>query len=311
MSGGRPGSIGKCTCPAATIIELVVATVDRGLPVERMIMLRTLQIASVVALLSIASSFGHLVAGQGQGTSAKVKGAEAAKKDVASSDAKAPAEKSQEGTKRSYLGVAVVPLHPSFREHLPGLLEHKQGVLVAHVDDDSPAAKAGLKAHDIMLTYGDQKLFAPSQLAALVQGDHAGRQVKVAVVRAGKPQELTLTVGEHTVRMAAPQSARGAGRRAPGWASFDSLSLRKLGGDRFRVEIGYETENGSIQHRVFEGTHEQIRQDIQAQKDLPDDERKDLLQSLDFPVENWGAFPSAIFGPEGDVVWDFRDLRTF
>ena len=43
------------------------------------------------------------------------------------------------------------------------------------VDPGSPADKAGLKSHDILVRYDNQKLFSPQQLTKLVWADQPGR----------------------------------------------------------------------------------------------------------------------------------------
>ncbi len=130
----------------------------------------------------------------------------------------------------AYLGVAVEPLHPAFWTHLRDVLEHEQGLLVADVAKDSPAEKAGLKTHDILKSYGDQKLFSPGQLAALVHADKAGHQVKFGIVRAGTPQEVNVTLGEH----AAP-TVENAGRRPCGACRDGSVrNVRR----RTRPQVG-------------------------------------------------------------------------
>ena len=52
--------------------------------------------------------------------------------------------------------------------HLPNALMEGQGVLINHVTAGSPAEKAGLKRHDILVQFGDQKIFAAEQLSKLI-----------------------------------------------------------------------------------------------------------------------------------------------
>lgn len=236
-----------------------------------------------------------------------------------------PAKNGKEPTKQmTYLGVAVEPLHPGFWAHLKDVLEFKQGVMIADVAKDSPADKAGLKPYDIIMTFGDQKLFSPEQLAVLVHTDKSGQQVKLGIVHEGKTQELMVTLGQHAV----PAERRTASRptrsmptlfsRAPAqkdsaWERFDSISIKDLGNDRYRVQIGYETEDGKIEHRTFEGTREEIRNDIVAQKDVPADEQDDLLRSLDMEDEDFApdfGVPEIYLTPDGRVIWDFGRINT-
>ena len=60
------------------------------------------------------------------------------------------------------------------------------GLSVDVVSPDSPAAKAGLKAHDILAKYDDQLLCAAVQLSALVKRTGTGNKAPLIVLRGGK-----------------------------------------------------------------------------------------------------------------------------
>ena len=55
-----------------------------------------------------------------------------------------------------WLGVECLPVMPALRAQLN--LPEKQGLLVAAVMPDSPAAKAGIKQHDVLLRVGEKPL---------------------------------------------------------------------------------------------------------------------------------------------------------
>ena len=222
----------------------------------------------------------------------------------------------------AFLGVGVEPLHPAFWAHLRDVLEHSQGLLVAQVAKDSPADKAGVKEHDILMTYGDQKLFSPGQLVGLLHADKAGNQVRLGIMRDGKTQEIMVTLGEHatqTARHMSPHIIRRmpwftspapTDERNSGWESFDSMSLQGLGDNRYKVDIGYETEGGKIEHRTFEGTREEIHKDIMAQKDLPANEREHLLRSLDLPGAGLRFGFPVFMMPDGRSLWDYDSIDS-
>ena len=100
--------------------------------------------------------------------------------------------------RRPYLGVGVEPLHPAFWTHLRDVLELNQGVLVAEVAQGSPAEKAGIKQHDVLMAVGQTKLHSPHELARLVREDKSGDKVTLQILREGKPQEIIVTLGEST-----------------------------------------------------------------------------------------------------------------
>ena len=93
----------------------------------------------------------------------------------------------------SYLGIGAVEVSPERARALN--LREERGVEVAHVEDDSPAAKAGMKQGDVVLEYNGEKVEGVDQFIRLVRETPPGRQVKVAVWRGGATENLTITVG--------------------------------------------------------------------------------------------------------------------
>ena len=93
----------------------------------------------------------------------------------------------------SYLGIGALEVTPERARALN--LKEDRGVEVAHVEEDSPAAKAGIKEGDVVLEYNGEKVEGVDQFIRLVHETPPGRDVKVAVWRNGKNENLTLTVG--------------------------------------------------------------------------------------------------------------------
>lgn len=215
-------------------------------------------------------------------------------------------------TQVAYLGVGVEALHPAFWAHLKDLAERRYGVIIEEVGPGSPAEKAGLKAHDILMMYGDQKVYNPHQLHSLVHASKPGQHVNLQILRSGIPQEVMATLGEHTVapRRETRVSPRAA-RQQTGWSAFDSMSIKKLGDDKYQVEINYRTKDEKIQHQTFEGTREEIRKDIQTRKDLPEDERADLLHALDMSTGDHPQMPDITITPDGKLIWDLNGFNAF
>ncbi len=75
-------------------------------------------------------------------------------------------------------------------------LSEERGALVRHVEEGSPAAKAGLQKDDVILEFQGERVRSASQLARLVRETPPGRTVEVAVSRAGAMQRLSATLGE-------------------------------------------------------------------------------------------------------------------
>lgn len=93
----------------------------------------------------------------------------------------------------SYLGIGALDVSAERAKALN--LKEERGVEVAHVEEDSPAAKAGLKTGDVVLEYNGEKVEGTEQFIRVVRETPPGRQVKIVVWRNGATENLTATVG--------------------------------------------------------------------------------------------------------------------
>jgi len=71
-------------------------------------------------------------------------------------------------------------------------LSGDDGAVVADVEEDSAAAKAGLKANDVILAFDGERVRSTAQLRRLVQETPPGRTVAVKISRAGAMQTLNV-----------------------------------------------------------------------------------------------------------------------
>jgi serine protease Do len=67
------------------------------------------------------------------------------------------------------------------------------GVRVDGVDEDSPAAKAGVKEGDVVVEFDGERVRSARQLTRLVQETAEGRTVKMTVTRGGARQTVDIT----------------------------------------------------------------------------------------------------------------------
>lgn len=68
------------------------------------------------------------------------------------------------------------------------------GAYVKEVEKDSPAAKAGLQAGDVILQFGGDKVRSVAELRRLVSETPAGRTIEIHVRRNGEDKSLNATV---------------------------------------------------------------------------------------------------------------------
>lgn len=218
---------------------------------------------------------------------------------------------------QGFLGVVVVAAHPTLAANLKNTLTPEQGLTVEDIEPDSPAAKAGIRIHDVLTLYENQKLFSSDQFAKLVRSDRPGRQVVLEILREGKLQTLRPVVGKldpadyrawtpssdaqpyrFGIPDRVPRRFQGHPKQAGEWTNFDSLTLKKLGDDKFQIEIQLLDQQGNTQKHKFEGSREQIRAAVVADKELQSAERAHLLRSLNLHLPSDGSpLPHIWFEP--------------
>ncbi|WP_187830342.1 DegQ family serine endoprotease [Siccirubricoccus phaeus] len=95
---------------------------------------------------------------------------------------------------RGWLGVSMQRLDPTLAEAMK--LDHPHGALVAAVEPDGPAAKAGVQPGDVITGVNGRELALPRDLAEAVAELRPGSTTTVAVLRNGEARELRVTVGQ-------------------------------------------------------------------------------------------------------------------
>lgn len=96
--------------------------------------------------------------------------------------------------KRGFLGVRLQPLDRDLAEGL-GWRE-SYGVVVADVVEGTPAAKAGLKANDIVLGYQGEKAREPDSLRLQISNTPPNEEVEFEVFRDGKKLKVKVMLAE-------------------------------------------------------------------------------------------------------------------
>lgn len=95
---------------------------------------------------------------------------------------------------RGWLGVVVQKVTPELAQSF-GLSEGR-GALVADVDKEGPAAKAGITSGDIIVSYDGKKIQEMDDLPILVAQTKIGTTVDVLVLRSGKEKTLQVKIAE-------------------------------------------------------------------------------------------------------------------
>jgi serine protease Do len=92
------------------------------------------------------------------------------------------------GHAEAWLGVELADVTPAKAQALK--LPGDYGAIVTHVEENSPAAKAGLKENDVILEFGGMRVWSVAQLRNLVSETPAGRTVTLRVSRDGRELNL-------------------------------------------------------------------------------------------------------------------------
>lgn len=109
----------------------------------------------------------------------------------------------------AYLGVQMLTLTPQLKQEInrdpnSGLsVSEDRGVLVGKVVPDSPAAKAGLRAGDVISQVNGQTVTDASTLQQIVEASQVGSNLQIGLKRNG--QEMTISVQTESVPAQARQ----------------------------------------------------------------------------------------------------------
>jgi serine protease Do len=127
------------------------------------------------------------------------------------------AELKETGTvTRGYVGVQIQPITKEIAEGLG--LKEPGGALVAEVQADTPAAKAGIRSGDAILSVDGERLKDARDLSRRVAGKQPGATVKLQINRDGKEQTVNVTLAKlpEQAQAAAPtKSEEPAGTEEP------------------------------------------------------------------------------------------------
>jgi len=156
--------------------------------------------------------------------------------------------------KRAYLGVVIQPVSHDLAKRFG--VKAEQGVLVTDVQDETPAAKAGLKPGDVIVAFDGTEVNTPRELQGVVERAELGRSHAMEVIRDGRKGTLRVTVGQQPedFGLAAMRKGHSPQPKAER-AQFDKLGLdvEQLTDDVAR-RLGYENRDGVLITEVRTGS---------------------------------------------------------
>ena len=94
--------------------------------------------------------------------------------------------------KSPYIGAKLIALTNQLRKYF-GVRDDK-GVLIAEVEKDSPAEKAGLKAGDVIIAADDEEIFGYDDLKNIIENKKEGEDIDITVIRNKEEQNLKVKI---------------------------------------------------------------------------------------------------------------------
>jgi serine protease Do len=162
---------------------------------------------------------------------------------------------------RGWLGIAIQEVDRDLGQALG--LTAGDGVLVADVEADTPAAKAGLRRGDVIRSVEGEKMKSSSQLRNKVAALAPGATARLEVVRDGKPETVDVVLGtlpDDEAAAAGRPSRRGDRDRSQGdgvvsEGVLGGAALRPLtDGLRRRLQIPAQVRSGVVIAEVEPGS---------------------------------------------------------
>jgi serine protease Do len=101
-----------------------------------------------------------------------------------------------DGDESGWLGIEIGEISADRAKELK--LSAVRGVEVVSVDEDSPAAKAGLKENDVITTFDGQVVEGRVQFRRLVRETPPGRTVSLGISRDGSARTLNVVMGDRS-----------------------------------------------------------------------------------------------------------------
>ncbi|WP_211111490.1 Do family serine endopeptidase [Azospirillum brasilense] len=96
--------------------------------------------------------------------------------------------------RRGWLGVQVQSVTPDIAESLG--MQEPAGALVTSVSPEGPAGKGGVRQGDVITRFNGESIEQMRELPRVVAATKIGSAVPLELVREGKPETVTVTVGE-------------------------------------------------------------------------------------------------------------------
>ncbi len=108
---------------------------------------------------------------------------------------------------RAYLGIQMLTLDANVRQEInnnpnAGIkVDETEGVLITRVVPDSPAAKGGIRAGDVIIKVGGEVVKSADRVQQIVETKAVGEKIPIEIKRTGRTETLTIQAGQYPDRV--------------------------------------------------------------------------------------------------------------
>jgi predicted metalloprotease with PDZ domain len=143
-----------------------------------------------------------------------------------------------------------------------------EGVLILEVDGDGPAMKAGLKAGDVIVRIGKEKVYETEDVTDILKGFKTGDKAEVAVMRKGRESLFQVALEEFSPK------------NFPfGWESRDPVDIRIFKhGNGELMRIG---EEPAVREEILRENLDEARESLEGQRKIIEIRTKEMEESSD------------------------------
>lgn len=166
-------------------------------------------------------------------------------------------------------------------------VKNGEGVLVRNVEKGSAAEKAGIKAGDVIVRVGDEKLSDRSDLARILRKNRQGGKLNVGIVREKKEQTLTLDVPQRGSKDSSSVND----------SVFEELEAELAGLEDAAPALAFRAQELARSHdwralteklqRRLSDMDKTLQQDYDGQMGRMDDKLKNLEELLEKNLKDW------------------------
>jgi serine protease Do len=194
----------------------------------------------------------------------------------------------EKGTvERGFLGVQIQSVNKDIASSVG--LEKSEGAIVSRLEDSSPAAKAGVRTGDIVLSVNGKPVNDARDLSRTIASLSAGSTANLQVWRDGKRQDISVTIGKMSDKTASATAQQGSGtemsklglRLAPGSTAGGTKGVAVIGVEPGSTASDKGFKNGDV---IAEVAGQAVATPDDVRKAL-DDSRKGGKKHVLFRVE--------------------------